>query len=67
MEKLKLEFAAKREAKHKEESEKKAKEDAGKIDPVTKAVETKQQLKQKKQTIIQELQRKAEERKEKQT
>jgi hypothetical protein len=54
MQKLKEEFAQKREAKQQEEAEKKALE-AGPVDPIQKQAEVKAQLKERKQALISKL------------
>jgi hypothetical protein len=54
MQKLKEEFAQKREAKQQEEAEKKALE-TGPVDPIQKQAEVKAQLKERKQALISKL------------
>ena len=61
---MKIEFAAKREKKLQEIAEKKAKEPKP-VDAATKAIETKELLKQRKSEVIESMQKKVEERKQK--
>ena len=66
MDKLKVEFAEKREHKMAEEAEKKANEPGANVDPAQKAAEVKEKLKERKVAMIEQMHMKAQDRKDKQ-
>lgn len=66
MENLKVEFAEKREKKMAEEAEKKANDPTANVDPVAKAAEVKEKLRERKQAMIEQMHMKAQDRKDKQ-